>query len=119
MVFSYRLRFFENFLYGLQVAQGGMLPVYYNPTNRKSPMVTTNDIGAEVATLLTGPAWPGQRVIELGSMISADQVAEQLGEVLKLDVKDPMGVWIATGALGRVRSLNHPLWRRPCKLQLT
>ena len=34
-------------------------------------------------------------------------------------VKDPMGVWIATGALGRVRSLNHPLWRRPCKLQLT
>src|ERR1700733_7413138 len=24
--------FFENFLYGLQVAQGGALPVYYNPT---------------------------------------------------------------------------------------
>src|SRR5271165_4872486 len=36
-----------------------------------------------------------------------------------LEVKDPMGVWIATGALGRVRLLNHPLWRRPCKLQLT
>ena len=50
-------------------------------------MVATNDIGAEVATLLTGPAWPGHRVIELGSMVSADQVAEQLGEVLKLDVK--------------------------------
>ena len=48
--------FFENFLYGLQVAQGGTLPVYYNPTNRKSTMVATNDIGAEVATLLTGPA---------------------------------------------------------------
>ena len=30
-----------------------------------------------------------------------------------------MGVWIATGALRRVRLLNHPLWRRPCKLQLT
>ena len=28
--------FFENFLYGLHVAQGGTLPVYYNPTNRKS-----------------------------------------------------------------------------------
>jgi hypothetical protein len=38
---------------------------------------------------------------------------------LKEAVKDPMGVWIATGALGRVRLLNHPLWRRPCKLQLT
>src|SRR5277367_5789081 len=79
--------FFENFLYGLQVAQGGTLPVYYNPTNRKSTMVATNDIGAEVATLLTGPAWLGHRVIELGSMVSADEVAGQLGEVLALDVK--------------------------------
>jgi uncharacterized protein YbjT (DUF2867 family) len=79
--------FFENFLYGLHVAQGGALPVYYNPTNRKSTMVATNDIGAEVATLLSGPAWSGHRVIELGSMVSADEVAAQLGEVMKLDVK--------------------------------
>jgi uncharacterized protein YbjT (DUF2867 family) len=79
--------FFENFLYGLHVAQGGTLPVYYNPTSRKSTMVATNDIGAEVATLLTGPTWSGQRVIELGSMVSADEVAAQLGEVLKLGVK--------------------------------
>jgi uncharacterized protein YbjT (DUF2867 family) len=79
--------FFENFLYGLQVAQGGMLPVYYNPTNRKSTMVATNDIGAEVASLLTGPAWAGKRVIELGSMVTANEVAAQLGEVLNLDVK--------------------------------
>ncbi len=50
-------------------------------------MVATNDIGAEVATLLTGPAWSGHRVIDLGSMVSADEVAEQLGEVLKRDVK--------------------------------
>jgi uncharacterized protein YbjT (DUF2867 family) len=79
--------FYENFLYGLQVAQGGTLPVYYNPTNRKSTMVATNDIGAEVANLLTGPVWSGPRVVELGSMVSADEVAEQLGEVLNLDVK--------------------------------
>jgi uncharacterized protein YbjT (DUF2867 family) len=79
--------FFENFLYGLQVAQGGTLPVYYSPTNRKSTMVATNDVGAEVATLLTGTAWSGQRVVELGSMVTADEVAEQLGEVLNLDVK--------------------------------
>jgi uncharacterized protein YbjT (DUF2867 family) len=79
--------FFENFLYGLQVAQGGTLPVFYNPTNRKSTMVATNDIGAEVATLLTGPAWSGRRVVELGSMVSADEVAAQLGEVLNRDVK--------------------------------
>jgi uncharacterized protein YbjT (DUF2867 family) len=79
--------FFENFLYGLHVAQGGTLPVYYNPTNRKSTMVATDDIGTEVATLLTGPAWPGHRVIELGSMVSADEVAAQLGEVMQRDVK--------------------------------
>jgi uncharacterized protein YbjT (DUF2867 family) len=79
--------FFENFIYGLHVAQGGTLPVYYNPTHRKSTMVATNDIGAEVATLLTAPPWLGQRVIELGSMVSADEVAAQLGEVLKLNVK--------------------------------
>ena len=79
--------FFENFIFGLKAAQGGTLPVFYDPTSRKSTMVATNDIGAEVAKLLTGPAWSGYRVIELGSMVSADEVAKQLGEVLKLDVK--------------------------------
>src|SRR6202051_4229698 len=79
--------FFENFLYGLHVAQGGTLPVYYNPTSRKSTMVATNDIGAEEATLLTGPAWAGHRVIELGSMVSADEVAAQLGDVMQREVK--------------------------------
>jgi uncharacterized protein YbjT (DUF2867 family) len=90
--------FFENFLYGLHVAQGGTLPVYNNPTNRKSTMVATNDIGAEVATLLTGPGWAGHRVIELGSRVSADDVAAQLGDVLKLDVKAfavPRAGWAA------------------------
>ncbi len=79
--------FFENFLYGLQTAQGGMLPVYYNPTNLKSTMVATKDVGEAIATILTGPAWSGQRIVELGSMVSADEVAEQLGQVLNLDVK--------------------------------
>jgi uncharacterized protein YbjT (DUF2867 family) len=79
--------FFENFLYGLHVAQGGTLPVFYSPTNRKSTMVATDDVGAKIATLLSGPAWSGQRIIELGSMVSADEVATQLGEVMKLDVR--------------------------------
>jgi uncharacterized protein YbjT (DUF2867 family) len=79
--------FFENFLYGLHVAQGGTLPVYYNPPDRKSTMVATNDIGAEVVALLTGPVWSGHRAIELGSMVSADEVATQLGEVLKVDIR--------------------------------
>ncbi|MEZ2418981.1 NmrA family NAD(P)-binding protein [Luteibacter sp. RCC_6_2] len=78
--------FLENFLYGLHVAQGGTLPVFHNPPSRKSAMVATNDVGAEIATLLSGPAWPGHRIIELGSMVSADEVAAQLGDVMKLDV---------------------------------
>ena len=87
---------YENFLYGLQVAQGGTLPVYYNPTNRKLDMIATNDVGAEVATLLTGPVWSGQRVVEVGSMVSADEVATQLSEVLKLGVRAfaiPRAAW--------------------------
>ena len=91
--------FFENFLYGLHVAKGGTLPVYYNPTNRKSTMVATTDIGAEVATLLSGPAWSGHRIIELGSMVSSDEVAAQLGEIMKLDVKAfavPRAEWPAS-----------------------
>ena len=79
--------FFENFLYGLRIAQGGTLPVYYNPTNRKSTMVATVDVGAQVAVLLAGPAWSGQRVVELGSMVAVDEVATQLGQVLNLNVK--------------------------------
>src|ERR1700720_459663 len=79
--------FFENFLFGLQAAQGGTLPVFHSPTNRKSTMVASDDSGAEVATLLTGPAWSGHRVIELGSMVSADEVAAQLGDVMQREVK--------------------------------
>jgi uncharacterized protein YbjT (DUF2867 family) len=90
--------FLENFLYGLHVAQGGTLPVYYDPTNRKSAMVATDDVGAEVATLLTGLAWSGHRVVELGSMVSADEVAAQLGDVMQCYVKAfavPRGGWPA------------------------
>jgi uncharacterized protein YbjT (DUF2867 family) len=90
--------FFENFLYGLHVAQDGTLPVYYNPTSRKSTMIATDDIGAQVVTLLTGPTWSGHRVVELGSMVSADEVAAQLGEVLQRDVKAfaiPRAGWAA------------------------
>jgi uncharacterized protein YbjT (DUF2867 family) len=79
--------FFENFLYGLHVAKGGTLPVYYDPTDRKSAMVATDDIGVEIAKILIGPAWSGHRVIELGSMVSADDVATQLGNVLRVDIK--------------------------------
>ncbi len=57
--------FFENYLFGLQAAQSGVLPSFYAPTERKLPMIATVDIGAEVAKLLT-TEWTGRRVVELG-----------------------------------------------------
>ena len=78
--------FYENYLFGLQAAQGGTLPIFYAPTERKLPMVATEDIGAEVAKLLTSE-WTGKRVIELGSMVSSDELAAELGVVLGRDVK--------------------------------
>jgi hypothetical protein len=53
----------------------------------KSGFIDNYSKGAEVATLLTGPASSGQRAVELGSMVTADEVAAQLGEILNLDVK--------------------------------
>jgi uncharacterized protein YbjT (DUF2867 family) len=79
--------FYENFLYGLQFGQGGTLPVFYDPTSKQTLMVATDAIGSEAAKLLTGSAWTGLRTIELGSKMSADEVASQLGQVLGRDVK--------------------------------
>jgi len=37
--------FYENYLFGLQAAQGGTLPIFYAPTERKLQMIATEDIG--------------------------------------------------------------------------
>ena len=74
---------------------GRHVPVFYNPTDRQLPMIATKDIGAEVAKLLT-TSWTGKRVIELGSLLSPDELARQLGEVLGREVKAqvvPRAAW--------------------------
>ena len=43
--------------------------------------------GGHLGDDVPGDRVPVRRVIELGSMVSADEVARQLGEVLTLDVK--------------------------------
>ncbi len=78
--------FIENYLYGLQSGQGGVLPSAYIPTDREIPMIGTDDIGAEIAKLLATD-WTGKRIIELGSPLSPDAMAIQLGEVLGMEVK--------------------------------
>jgi uncharacterized protein YbjT (DUF2867 family) len=78
--------FIENFAYGLQAGKGGTLPVFYSPTSRKVGQIATADIGALVVELLTTD-WSGRRVIELGTPISPDEIAEAIGQVLGRDVK--------------------------------
>lgn len=78
--------FYENYLYGFQTGKGGVLPTFYTPSTNKFPMIATDDIGAEVAKLLTSD-WTGQRIIELGSMVSPAEVAADLGKVLGREVK--------------------------------
>ena len=103
--------FYENFLSGLQTAQSGTWPVFYASTSERHPMTATEDIGAEAARLLSGPAWTGKRVIELGSMVSADEVAAQLGAVLGRDVTAqvlPREAWVPT--LERMGFPNGQTW---------
>ena len=102
--------FYENYLFGLQAGLGGSLPTFYTPTDRKLPMVATEDLGAEVARLLTTD-WTGKRVIEVGSMRSSDELAAELGEVLGVEVKAqsvPREAW--TGALGQMGLPSEHAW---------
>ena len=102
--------FFENFTYGLQAAQGGTLPVFYTPTARKFGQIATADIGALVAELLT-TEWSGHRVIELGTRVSPDEIAEAIGEVLGRVVKAqalPREAW--AGALEHMGLPKGSTW---------
>ena len=102
--------FYENYLFGLQASQGGTLPIFYAPTDRKLPMIATEDIGAEVAKLLTTD-WTGKRYVELGSMVSSDELAAELGQVLGREVKAqavPREAW--AGALEHMGLPKGQTW---------
>lgn len=81
--------FLENYLHGLHTAQGGGLSVF-NPPGRPIPFIATDDIGAEATRWLTGPAWTGPAIVELGTMMPPSEIAKQLGEVLGRDVEAVM-----------------------------
>jgi uncharacterized protein YbjT (DUF2867 family) len=89
--------FIENFLFALESGKAGVMPSFYQPTDRKVPMIASEDIGAEVARLLT-TNWTGKRYIELGSLVSPDELAEAVSEVLGTPVKAqavPRAAWSA------------------------
>ena len=91
--------FLENNLGGLGPAQAtGVFYTFAQDTAAKRASIATEDIGAEVAKLL-GEDWTGQRVIELGSDLSAEDLAAAMGEALGRDVKAqsiPRERWAAT-----------------------
>lgn len=76
--------FFENWAAVLgAVREHGVLPTFLAPIDRRIEMVTTDDIGAQVAALLRGPGWPGRRAVELSSFAASPaEVAAAFGTVL-------------------------------------
>jgi uncharacterized protein YbjT (DUF2867 family) len=102
---------YENFLYALQADHSGTLDLFYAKTKEKHPMTAIEDIGAETARLLTGPIWLGKRVIELGTMVSPDELMMDLSAVLERDVKAqvlPRQVWTST--IERMGFLSGQTW---------
>ena len=74
--------FLENYVGGLKGAGAtGMYYSFFQPTDRAFPMIATADIGKEVARLLVS-GWEGKKVVEIGSPVSADELARAMGEVL-------------------------------------
>jgi uncharacterized protein YbjT (DUF2867 family) len=79
--------FVENLLPGLKTAaESGVFDTFLTPTDRKVPTIATEDIGKEVARLLTG-SWTGKKIVELGSPVSPDDLAGAMSEVLGRPVK--------------------------------
>lgn len=91
--------FIENLLYGLKTgAENGVFDTFLTPTDRKAPMIATEDIGKEIARLLTGN-WTGKKIVELGSPVSPDDLARAMSEVLGRPVKArviPREKWTAS-----------------------
>lgn len=74
--------FLENYSYALNVAAAtGTFDTFLDPIDRRYPMIAAEDIGREVARLLTGN-WSGKKVIELGSPMSARDLAGAMSEAL-------------------------------------
>ena len=91
--------FFENYAPSLAGAEAtGIFHTFYAPVDMPVPMIATEDIGNEVARLLTG-GWTGKKIIELGSPATAHDVANAMGEVLGKPVTAqivPREQWAAT-----------------------
>jgi uncharacterized protein YbjT (DUF2867 family) len=87
--------FLENLERSVAAAASGRFMTH---VTRAIPMVATADIGALVARLLTDDAWRGERVVELGTAYTPDDIAQALTSVAGKPVSPhaiPRGDWRA------------------------
>ena len=93
--------FIENYAYGLKQAEAtGAFDIFLSPTSRAVPIAATDDIGREIARLLA-EGWEGKKIVELGTRVSPNDLAQAMGEVLGRPVQvraTPREQWAA--ALG-------------------
>ncbi len=91
--------FLENYLGGLTgAAATGIYYTFFQPVDRAFPMIATADIGAEVARLLIA-GWEGKKIVEIGSPVSANELADAMGKALGKPVSAqaiPRERWAAT-----------------------
>ena len=91
--------FLENYVGALQSAAAtGVYYSFFGPPDRAFPMIATADIGKEVAQLLID-GWKGKKIVELGSLVSADDMAHAVGAALGQSVTAqtiPREQWAAT-----------------------
>jgi uncharacterized protein YbjT (DUF2867 family) len=74
--------FLENYAYAVAAARAtGRFDTFLTPTDRRVALIATEDIGKEVARLLTG-GFAGKKIVEIGSPWSAEDVARALSEVV-------------------------------------
>ena len=90
--------FYENYAGAVPTAQHTGMYFSFQPVNFPFPAVGTIDIGNEVAKLLLSN-WTDQKVVELGSMTTANQMAAAVSKVIGRDVQAqavPRQAWAQT-----------------------
>jgi uncharacterized protein YbjT (DUF2867 family) len=90
--------FYENYVSALTTAQHTGKYFSFQPVDFAFPAVGTMDIGNLVAELLL-KGWTGRKVIEIGSLTTANQMAAAVGKTIGRDVEAqaiPRQAWAET-----------------------
>lgn len=79
--------FIENNIPAIErAASTGWFDSFLQPVDRAFPMVATPDIGREIARLLAS-GWTGKKIVELGSPLSPNDLAQAMSDVLQRPVQ--------------------------------